>query len=422
MTIRRFPMVDSTLSMLARGYAWLPGLLRHTGGAPARLRVMGKPAVAIRGPEAARFFYDERHVRRAGALPEPVQATLTGKGAVHTLDGPAHRSRKAMFLSVLADPERVADLVDQVGECWDARAATWADGREVVVFDEAGRAITEAVCRWSGVPLDPADVDGTARDLVSLVDGFGTLGARHWRARRARVRLEKRLARLLSEPAGVAPGSVAALVAGHRDEDGEQLAPQLAAVELLNIIRPTVAVAWYIAFAAHALHRWPDNRARLSGGDPAYAEAFAQEVRRFYPFAPYVGGQAVKDLSWRGEQIPEGALVLLDLYGQHHDEARWDRPYSFDPKRFLDVGIGRDDLIPQGGGDPHTGHRCPGEAVAVGVLRALAVRLARLSYTVPDQDLRIPLNRIPTLPRSGFRITGVRISRERAVPLRSSKV
>ncbi len=44
----------------------------------------------------------------------------------------------------------------------------------------------------------------------------------------------------------------------------------------------------------------------------------------------------------------------------------------------------------------------------MGLLEALAVRLARLEYTVPVQDLRIPLRRIPTRPRSGFAVTGVR--------------
>ena len=46
------------------------------------------------GPKALEFFYDEDHVRRAGALPEPVVSTLFGHGAVHTLDGAAHRARR----------------------------------------------------------------------------------------------------------------------------------------------------------------------------------------------------------------------------------------------------------------------------------------------------------------------------------------
>jgi fatty-acid peroxygenase len=57
--------------------------------------------------------------------------------------------------------------------------------------------------------------------------------------------------------------------------------------------------------------------------------------------------------------------------------------------------------VPQGGGDPRTGHRCPGEQISVGLLAALAVRLARLEFDVPDQDLSISLRRIPARPASG---------------------
>ncbi|CAM5526582.1 Cytochrome P450 OS=Kitasatospora aureofaciens OX=1894 GN=GCM10010502_54870 PE=4 SV=1 [Kitasatospora aureofaciens] len=59
-------------------------------------------------------------------------------------------------------------------------------------------------------------------------------------------------------------------------------------------------------------------------------------------------------------------------------------------------------LIPQGGGDAATGHRCPGAGVMVGLLESLAPRLARLDYTVPDQDLTIALGRVIARPRSGF--------------------
>ena len=45
---------------------------------------------------------------------------------------------------------------------------------------------------------------------------------------------------------------------------------------------------------------------------------------------------------------------------------------------------------------------------AVALLNTLVPRLAWLEYEVPEQDLTIPLNRIPTRPRSGFIIAGVR--------------
>lgn len=268
------------------------------------------------------------------------------------------------------------------------------------------RLLARAVCDWTGIPVRRAELPALAADLVALVDGFATAEPRHWRARRARARREGWLAGLVQRvrrnPATVPARSAVAAVARHRDADGRPLEARTAAVELLNIIRPTVAVAWIVAFTGHALHRWPEHRDRLRAGDPAYVAAFAHEVRRFYPFAPYVGGRVVAELAWDGVRIPKGALVLLDLYGQHHDPRLWPEPYRFRPERFVGREIGPFELIPQGGGDPRTGHRCPAEAVTVALLRTLAVRLARLSYDVPEQDLRIPLHRVPTRPRSGL--------------------
>jgi fatty-acid peroxygenase len=340
--------MDDTLGLVLSGYACLPSLRRRAGDAAVvHTRLLGMRAVALSGPSAVPFFYDESHVRRRGAVPEPVQGTLFGHGAIHTLDGPGHRRRKAMFL------------------------------------------------------------------LTAMVDGFATGGPRHWRARLARRRRERWLAVLIEQVRSgtvEAPaGSALAVVAGYTEAGGDRLDSRHAAVELLNLIRPTVAVSWFVAFTAHALHRWPQHRDRLRGDDMAYAMAFAHEVRRFYPFAPFVGGRAVKDLTWEGERIPAGAIVLFDLYGQNHDEKLWPRPYDFEPARFLDRPPEPDVLVPQGGGDARTNHRCPGEDVTVALLAALAVRLARLHYDVPEQDLALSLRRIPALPRNRFVMSKVRL-------------
>ncbi|MFF9221039.1 cytochrome P450 [Streptomyces viridosporus] len=405
------PLIDRTLPLLAEGYAWLPNRMRDSTGPVVRTRLLGRPALALRGPEAVRFFYDERNVRRHRAIPEPVLATLFGHEAVHTLDGDAHRARKALFLPLLT-PDRVAGTVERVTEAWDEAVPEWSRRGSVVLFDEASTVLTLGAHRWAGIPLDDSDAGAVARDMIAMVDGFATAGPRHLRARRARARQEDRLARLVRDVRsgeGAAPAdSMLDLVCRHRDADGEPFDEKKAAVELLNVVRPTAAVAWFVAFTAHALHRWPQHRAPLAAGDPAFTTAFAHEVRRFYPFAPFLGGLAARDLMWRGEWIPAGGLVVLDVYGQNHDESLWGDPYAFRPQRFLERPAQRDELIPQGGGDPATGHRCPGEGVTLGVLEALAVRLARLEYTVPEQNLTIPLNRVPTRPHSGVLLTDVR--------------
>jgi len=413
MTTKSGRRIDNTLPLVWDGYAWLPERRRRAGGV-FHTRVMGQRAVGLAGPEAVRFFYDERNVQRHTAVPEPVQGTLFGHGAVHTLDGADHRHRKAMFLS-LTGPDGAASLVEYAGAAWDEAEAQWPSRERIVVFDEASRILTRGACDWAGVDVGVGEVPAVARDLVALVDGFATLGPRHWRARRARGRLESRFADLVrGVRAGgtvVPVGSAADVVARHVGPDGTLLEPRVAAVELLNVVRPTVAVCWFVAYAAHALHRWPNVRDRLRAGDAAYTEAFVHEVRRFYPFAPFIGGRAVRELTWpptHGDRIPAGSLLLLDLYGQNHDTDLWKDPYTFRPERFLDRPVERDELVPQGGGDPAHGHRCPGEGITVGLLAAFAPRLARLHYRVPDQDMTISLRRIPARPRSGMVLGEVR--------------
>jgi fatty-acid peroxygenase len=403
---------ENALQLMTRGYGWLPDRRRASGGRIVVARLGGLPVTGIEGPDAARFLYDEDHVRRAHAIPEPVQGTLFGKGAVHTLDGEEHRVRKAMFIGLLMREDGIASLVERVTAAWDDAAAEWARRPRIVLFDEAGKVLAGAVTRWAGIPVGDDEVPGLARDLLAMVDGFATGGPRHFRARRARGRREARLAQLVrdvrSGAATVPAESAVAVVAGHRDADGEQLDPRVAAVELLNILRPTTAVAFFVAFSAHAMIRWPEHKKRLADGDPAEAEAFAHEVRRFYPFAPFIGGRAPREVEWDGVRIPRNSMVFLDLYGQNHDPDLWGDPYAFRPERFLGRDIGAFELVPQGGGDPRTNHRCPGEQLTVALLSALGVALARLPFDVPEQDLTIALHRIPARPASGvvLQVTG----------------
>ncbi|SET20195.1 cytochrome P450 [Geodermatophilus poikilotrophus] len=401
----RRPRLENSPLLFAKGYGWLPDARRARGRRTVAVRLGGLPALGIQGPDAARFLYDEDHVHRSHAIPEPVRGTLFGKGAVHTLDGQEHRTRKAMFVSLLMDHDRIAPLVDSATAAWDAAVPGWVDRGEVVLFDEAAAVLTRAACDWAGVPLTDDEVPSVARDLTAMVDGFATGGPRHWRARRARGRRQAELSRLVADvrsgAVAVPGGSVVDVVARHRDADGERLDPHTAAVELLNVIRPTVAISWFLAFSGHALARWPQHGERLASAEPAFAEAWAHEVRRFYPFAPFIGGRAPREVEWDGERVPAHSMVLLDLYGQNHDPALWGDPYTFRPERFLDREIGAFELVPQGAGDPSTNHRCPGEQVTVAVLAALAVRLARLQADVPAQDLSISLRRIPAKPASG---------------------
>jgi fatty-acid peroxygenase len=387
---------DQTLAAATKGYAWLPDLRRRHHGRPFEMRLAGRRAVGISGPDAVRFFYEPGNLERHDAIPPPVLDTLFGRGAVHTLDGPAHAVRKALFLALLMD-DGIDELAKLVGERFDEAAERWRGPQPITLFDESAQVIADAVAHWTGVREKLP-----AADLVAMVDGFATAGPRHVRARLARRRQEQRLAQLIEDVRREPPTDTALSRVAHHREDGHELDARTAAVELLNIVRPTTAVAWFVAFAGHALDRWPTNRAGLADED--FTWAFVHELRRYYPFAPFLGARATRDLRFQALDIPRGTLVVLDVYGQHHDPRVWASPYEFRPERFLGRPVGEFELIPQGGGDPRTGHRCPGEKLTIAVLGTIVQRLARLDYYLPPQDTSISLSRIPAKPRSGIKI------------------
>lgn len=403
-TIPREHALDSTLALLADPYRFIGrGCERHRSDL-FEARILLRRTLCMSGPVAAALFYDERRFMRQGAAPEPLRATLFGKGGVQGLDGAAHRHRKALFMQVL-DAESVAQLANEVAEEWRACAAAWQGWRRVLLYEAAQELLTRAACRWAGVPLAARELPLRTRQLSALFDAAASW--HHLHARAARHAAESWLAGLVERVrAGGLPGAGGRpleAVALHREADGQLLPPRLAAVELLNLLRPTVAVSVFIVFAAHALHEFPHSLAVLQRGDGDPLQWFVQEVRRFYPFFPAVAARARDEFEWHGYSFRQGQRVLFDLYGTNHDARVWEAPDEFRPERWRDRVPGPYEFVPQGGGDPHQQHRCPGEGVAQALLKVSVDFLARrLGYDVPQQDLRIDFRRLPALPRSHF--------------------
>ena len=295
---------------------------------------------------------------------------------------------------------------------WEAAAKRWAARDEVVLYDEACEVLTRTVCIWAGVPLAEGEVGLRTRQLTRLFDAAGAKGLRHLASRLARKRANRWAAGIIAD---VRAGrrrppeeAAACAIAWHRDRSDERLSPHVAAVELLNVLRPTVAVAVYVAFLAHALHEHPTCREQIKVDGDGYAECFVQEVRRFYPFFPAVAARVRRDFTWEGYAFPRGRRVLLDLYGTDRDGRTWDEPEAFRPERFARWAGGAFDLVPQGGGDHYANHRCAGEWITVALMKgATAFLVRRLRYDVPEQDFRIDYARLPALPRSRFVIRDV---------------
>jgi fatty-acid peroxygenase len=392
--------LDQTLQLIRTGYPWAARLRNGSVAVPTRL--LGRRSVVVGGPEGVQRFYDPR-LRRTGAFPAAVKLVLFGPGTVHGLDDAEHHLRKSLFLGVITE-KAVAELDERAQQEWATAIGRWAGRSEVVLFDEAVQVLAASVLPWAGIPVTAAELPRRARQLATVLQGFATPGPAYLRAVLARVQVGRWAGQLISRTRGgqidPPPGTALHMAAAARDTGGSLLPVRAAATELLNVVRPTVAVAWFIAFVGKALRENPRWRERIAAGDRAALDAFVQETRRLYPFVPVLAARARTGQDVLGVPVPRGGLVVLDVHGTNHDPQQWADPDRFDPDRFLHGPVDPDKLVPQGGGDVDTGHRCPGEGVTLTMMAVAARALAAAPFTFPPQDLGYDLTRIPTLPRS----------------------
>lgn len=404
--------IDSTLGLFGDGYAFIRNRCHSHGSDIFQTRLLMQKTICMLGEDAARIFYDNDKFVRHGAMPGRVQNTLLGKGGVQSLDDARHVHRKHMFVELLMTPERIAELAAVIEHHWKAAFARWQGRQRVVLFDEAQDVFCRAVCEWAGVPLAESESGLRTRQLAAMIDSAGKLGPGYWRGRLARMRCERWISGLIEAVRShvLQPGADTALhvVAMHTDLHGKLLPARIAAVELINVLRPTVAIARFVTFGALAMHEHPHCRQNIATGDAGYIERFVQEVRRYYPFFPFLAARVRADFVWKGYLFPQGRKVMLDLYGTNHDERLWHVPDEFRPERFDTQEINAYNLIPNGGGDYRRNHRCPGEWITVELMQHSLGLLARaIRYEVPPQDLTVSLTRMPALPASGFVIRNV---------------
>lgn len=401
--------VDSSLAFLFEGYQFIQKRCRRYQSDIFRTRLLGEKVICMSGEEAAKVFYNNNLFNRKGAAPKRIQKTLFGENGVQGLDGKEHQNRKLMFMSIMT-PQNLKMLEAITLRQWEINSSRWKNRENKVLFDESQIIMCQVACKWAGIPLRKSEVNIRAKDMGKMIDAFGGIGPRYQKGKCARQRTEKWMKGIIEQirTKELCPpiGSAAYTIAWHRDLDAKLLSSQIASVELINIVRPIVAIATYITFGALAMKEHPECVEKLRIGDENYSKMFVQEVRRFYSFAPLVAARVSKNFIWRQCHFKKGTLVLFDIHGNNHNKVLFKSPDKFMPERFLNRKENSFDFVPQGGGDCYTGHRCAGEGVTIVIMKeSLKFLVNNINYKVPKQNLNYNLARIPTLPKSGFIIT-----------------
>ena len=140
-----------------------------------------------------------------------------------------------------------------------------------------------------------------------------------------------------------------------------------------------------------------DGRRELGMNDmPSlpYTHAALIEIMRFktvFPLGMTHRADRVGELA--GYTIPEGAQLLLNIYGMHNDPRFWDLPHEFMPERFMPLpgGSPSPNMTNQAYMPFSTGRRaCPGQNLAMASMWLQTVRLLHnFRFEPPPGEQRI---------------------------------
>lgn len=403
--------IDNTFSLMREGYMYISNRCHSFQSDIFGTRLFGQKAICMRGEEAVSLFYDTEKFKRKGAPPKRIVKSFFGKEGVQTLDGLSHKQRKEMFMSIMSK-DNLEKLFNMTEHQWDAAIKKWEHMGEITLYKEVQEVMCRTACEWTGVPIEESEVARRAKELGSLFESAAAVGPAYWMGRNARNNVDTWIEKVIQKVRNgeIHPAENTALFtfAWHRDLQGNLLETEIASVEVINILRPIVAISIYINFLTLAIYHYPEERLKLESGDERYAEMFIQEVRRYYPFFPFIAALVKDDFTWNEYDFKEGTLTLLDLYGTNHHPKQWEKPDSFYPGRFSKWEGNPFGFIPQGGGDYWLGHRCAGEWVTIQVMKvSLDYLVNQMDYDIPRQDLSFSMVSMPSIPQSKITITNV---------------
>ncbi|MCF1685923.1 cytochrome P450 [Tetragenococcus halophilus] len=390
------------------GYEVLSELRNEVNAPVVKASLLNQEIIAVYGQNAAKKFYDADNFKRDSAMPTPILKTLQGEGGVQTLDGEQHYKRKSIFMDLMT-PDRMEDyrkiLEETLKETLDAQTGKFE------LYHLTKNVLFKAICKWAGVNLGnytAEEIDELADTQVNMFEGTVNSVSDHLQGLEGRKKAEKWAQELLAEAReNPVPGkeNVALYAfADARGVDGELLPLNIAAVDFLNIIRPTVAITVWVDLMGHALFGPNNVYKELKQNFDHLQDSFIQELRRYYPFFPMVPAISTRDVDIDGYLVPEGSWVVLDLYGTNHDGRSIDDPDSFVIDRYVGKTkqISYDEeyeMIAQGGGDFRAMHRCAGEWITLHTLRVFSDNLVNhYEFSVPEQDWTVPMNKFPTFP------------------------
>lgn len=403
---------DHTLKLLKEGYYFIINRREALNTNIFQTKLIGKKMYCLSGRKQAELFYDNELFKRQGAAPSRVNKTLFGEGGVQGLDEGAHYKRKGMFMELMGNQEMV-EISKLIYKYWLAYFDHISNRKNVNMYEASKKVFLQTACEWTGVPLKENESDKRASQLSNLFENAASVGLKHWKSRRERIKAEKWIEELVHDIRNgnfnLDKDKALYKFSWFHDIDGKLLGEKVVAVEILNLLRPMTAVSVWVANIGLAMYQFPEEAKKLQNGEEKKIMMFLQETRRYYPFFPFTVAKVKKDFEYNGFKFKKGTITLLDLYGTNKHPEDWSNPQQFIPERFEHWEQTPFNFIPQGGGSYDFGHRCAGEFVTMAMLKAtMDFLIKHITYDIPEQSFDFNFNDIPAVPNDGFIINNVR--------------
>jgi cytochrome P450 len=400
-----------------------PGKVAMDHQGIARFRLLHREFISISHPD----FYEQVILRNAESYGRAVQArnlrSFIGRGLLST------EGEEWSFRRQRANPafsrEALRELVPLAGTTAGRFLKGWLDAsgqpRPVRVMQEMQRLTMAVICKsLFSVDPDPAHVPvlcEVMRDASRAIHKKNTsvLPLPFWVPTRRNAELKATCSALshfvlgkiaerrdLLRSRRTVRDILAVLLNGRQFESlnrAEQtdLIDECKALLLAGFETTALSLTWALyRLSKHPdiAARWHDECDRVVGDrEPAWEDleklTFTRQIlfetMRIYPPIFTQPRACLKDDNIGGCQIKKGDLLLLSIYGMHHDPGRWSEPGRFDPDRF---GAGkawpRKSYFPFGKGK----HTCIGNNFALSemlVMLAMVGRRFSLERTTEEE-------------------------------------
>jgi cytochrome P450 len=190
------------------------------------------------------------------------------------------------------------------------------------------------------------------------------------------------------------------LMASEDEESGATLATEQLMDEMFGIVtagHETSSITLALMFKALAEN--PEVEARLhaeldtvlNGRTPTVADLphlpylgqVVNETMRRYPAAYLATRESIAEDDVLGYKIPAKSMLILNIYGLHHQYDYWQEPLAFNPDRFSAENtphINKFAFIPFGEGP----RKCIGEPLARLEMQLIAATIAQQYRLCPD--------------------------------------